>query len=376
MMSINTNAGALSALQVLNRTNLSMEITQSRINTGLKVASAKDDGATYAIAQKLRSDVAGLGAVKNSLDRAMSSVDVALAAGAAISDLLIEMKEKAVAAADTGLDDDSKSSLDSDYQQLLAQVDSIANSAVFNGKNLLTGDSVSAITSPDADANISTSITSLTATSLSIDSTSLASGGSTSNATVATGSGNSWQSGDELSALNNYMEANFNAIYTGGDYDNATGNFTNFGDAVTAGTQIQADFSFSAGVLASSGNFLYVDSGSLYVEGTGASAAFTASATSSSGGDPSAAVTAIDAAIDTVNTQLSKLGSTSKRLELQREFTTKLSDTIKVGIGNLVDADMAKESANLQAYQVKQQLGLQALSIANQAPGTILGLFR
>ena len=99
MASVNTNYGAMVALQQLNSTNKDLETTQSRINTGLKVSSAKDNGAIYAIAQGMRADVAGFGVVSESLARASSTVDVALAAGEAISDLMIEMKEKALGAA-------------------------------------------------------------------------------------------------------------------------------------------------------------------------------------------------------------------------------------------------------------------------------------
>lgn len=79
---------------------------------------------------------------------------------------------------------------------------------------------------------------------------------------------------------------------------------------------------------------------------------------------------------DTINASLSTLGSASRKIDSQMTFVSKLSDTITTGIGNLVDADLAKESANLQALQVKQQLGVQALSIANQAPQAITSLFR
>ena len=96
--SVNTNPGALVALQNLGGTSRELFTTQNKISTGLDVAGAKDDGAIFAIAQKNRADVAGLGAVKNSLDRGTSAVDVALAAGEAISDLLIELKAKVVAA--------------------------------------------------------------------------------------------------------------------------------------------------------------------------------------------------------------------------------------------------------------------------------------
>jgi len=272
--SVNTNAGAFAALQNLNKTTAALNTTQTQINTGLKVASAKDDAATFAIAQKLRGDVAGLNAVKSSLDRAQSTIDVAIAAGEAVSDLLIELKEKAVAAKDTGLDTASRSSLNNDFKQLRDQITSIVSNAEFNGSNAVknSGTAIVAITN-DTGAN---SIT-IAAQDLSL-------------------------AGSKVS--------------------------------LTAGSSI------STQDLAST------------------------------------AVANIESSISNVNTALSALGSGAKRLDLQRAFVNKLSDSIEVGVGNLVDADLAKTSANLQSLQVKQQLGLQALSIANQAPSTVLGLFR
>ncbi|RMF11981.1 MAG: flagellin [Alphaproteobacteria bacterium] len=272
--SVNTNAGAFIALQNLNKTNAALQKTQNAINTGLKVASAKDNAAVFAIAQNLRSNVGGLNAVKQSLDRAIGAADVALAAGQAVSDLLIELKEKAVAAADTGLDTASRDALNDDFVQLRDQITSIVSNAEFNGINAVknSGDNIVGITNDTGTSNIT-----ITAQDLSL-----------------TGS-----------------------------------NIT-----ITAGTQIN-----------------------------------TATAAA-------AAVSALETSLSNVNTALSKLGSGAKRLELQKSFVEKLSDTIETGIGKLVDADLAKESARLQSLQVKQQLGIQALSIANQAPGTVLGLFR
>ncbi len=109
MLSVNTNSGAMVALQNLNATNKQLAEVQTRINTGLKVAGPKDDGATFAIAQNIRAEVAGLDAVKDSLDRGVSAADTA-PAGQSISDLLIEMKEKAVAATDASLDTASRNS--------------------------------------------------------------------------------------------------------------------------------------------------------------------------------------------------------------------------------------------------------------------------
>ncbi|NVJ97579.1 MAG: flagellin [Alphaproteobacteria bacterium] len=271
--SVNTNASALSALQNLNITGRGLGKVQTQINTGLKVASAKDNAAVFSIAQSLRADVSGLNAVKSSLDRAMSTIDVAIAAGEAVSDLLIEMKEKAVAAKDAGLDTASRTALNDEFEELRNQISSIVSNAEFNGTNAVDGSNpIVAITNDDGSNTIT-----IAAQTLSLGSTSVTVAGTT-----------------------------------------------------TIGT---------------------------------ASAASTA-------------VGLIDASISNVNSSLSALGAGARRLELQQDFAAKLSDSIEVGIGNLVDADMAKASANLQAMQVKQQLGLQALSIANQAPQAAVSLFQ
>ncbi|MFQ5533288.1 MAG: flagellin [Sphingomonadales bacterium] len=271
--SVNTNPGALIALQNLNKTGSELSTVQQRINTGLAVASAKDDGAVFAIAQNLRSDLSGLSAVTQSLDRAASTVDVAVAAGESISDLLIDLKAKAVAASDASLDTASRTALNDDFVALRDQITTVVNNAEFNGTNMIKngGSAVSAITN-----DIGTSTITAAAQDLSLTGTNL---------------------------------------------------------AITAATAIN---------------------------------------TSTLAGD---AVTQIETSITNVNKALGALGTASNSFASQRTFTNKLSDVIEIGIGNLVDADLAKESAKLQALQVKQQLGVQALSIANQAPSAVLGLF-
>ena len=274
MATINTNAGAMVALQNLNQTNRDMEQVQSRINTGLAVASAKDNGGVYAIAQKMRSDVNGYAAVGNSLDLAASTTDVALAAGEAIGDILIEMKEKALAGSDSSLDTASRTALNEDFKALRDQITTIVDNAEFNGTNLING-----------------SVTS-------------------------------------ISALANADGSNTITI---------------------------SDQNFSLG---------------------GGSVTVAATASFASAGDASTLVTTIETSLDNLNASLAKLGTASSSLEIHKGFVGKLSDALEKGIGNLVDADLAKESARLQSLQVKQQLGVQALSIANSAPSTILGYFR
>ncbi|CAL4867462.1 Flagellin [Asticcacaulis sp. MM231] len=120
--SVNTNAGALVALQNLNKTNSDLQTVQNRINTGLKVGSAKDNGAAFAIAQSQRATVSSLDAVKDSLSRATSVVDVASSAGEGVSDLLTQMKEKALAASDTSLDTTSRDALQNDFNSIRDQI--------------------------------------------------------------------------------------------------------------------------------------------------------------------------------------------------------------------------------------------------------------
>jgi len=272
--SVNTNTGAAVALQYLNATQGSLNQTQSRINSGLKVANARDDGAIYAIAQNQRSQVAGYTAVINSINNATSAVDVALSAGQSISDLLIQMKTKALAAADSSLDTASRQALNANFTALRDQITTIVTNATFNGFNLVNGSTtkITALASADGSRRITT------------DAQNLKLSGSI-----------------------------------------VTVKLTN-----TISTQAKA----------------------------------------------STLVATIQASLTNVNSALAKLSSGAAKFSIQATFAQKLSDTLTSGIGNLVDANMASESAKLQSLQVKQQLGIQALSIANQAPQTILSLFR
>ena len=272
--SVNTNTGAMAALQSLNQTNKGLSQVQSRINTGLNVASTKDDSASFTIAQSLRGDVGGLSAVNSSLNRGKSTVDVAIAGAEQISDVLNQMKAKAIQASDDGLDAESRTAINADYTALKEQITTIIASSEFNGTNVLKDDATS------------------------------------------TGKVSALQSLDTTSTIGVANQA----------FD------TNVTTALGTGLGSKAD--------------------------------------------ADTALTEIATVTATVTSTLSTLGSASRKIEGQLSFNSKLSDVIESGIGNLVDADLAKESAKLQALQVKQQLGVQALSIANQAPQTITSLFR
>jgi flagellin len=272
--SVNTNTGAMTALQYLNQTQAQLSVTQSAINSGMKVATARDNGAVFAIAQNERAQVAGYQSVMSSLNNGTSSIDVALSAGQSISDLLIQMKQQALSASDSSLDTASRNALNSSFQALLGQITTIVSNATFNGFNLVDGSAtqITALASADGTRRITVNAQNM---SLSGSIVTL-----TSTASIATQSAASTLVGTIQSSLTN------------------------------------------------------------------------------------------------VDSALAKLSSGAAKFSIQATFAQNLSDTLTTGIGNLVDANMAQESASLQALQVKQQLGVQALAIANQAPQTILSLFQ
>ncbi len=269
--SINTNSGAMIALQNLNSTNSELATTQSRINTGKKVATAKDNGAIWSMAKMQSASADSLNSVKDSLQRGQSTIDVALAAGDTITDLLDKMKEKALAASDTSLNTASFNALKADFESLRDQITKAADNAKFNGVSLADGTTAKLTFLANSDG----------------------------------------------------------------------GNFT-----------VNAQTLSLAGI------------------GLSSSSTFT---------DAASAKTMIDtitASLQTATNKLSSLGTSSTGLDTHLTFVGKLQDSLTAGVGNLVDADMAKESAKLQSLQTKQQLGVQALSIANQSPQSILSLFK
>ncbi len=284
MTSVQTNIGAMTALQNLNKTNKELEMIQTRINTGLKVSNAKDNGAIYNIAQQQRSERSAYDAVNMSLNRAKSIADVAMAAGEVISDIFTQMREKAVAASDPSASASSRAAYNNEFIALRDQVASVIANASFDGGNALDGSA----------ANYT--FLANTTGSLTIDLPIL-------DLRLVTGAG-------------------------------------------TAPASPAAD---------------------VYL---GTTDALTSAAAAGTARD------AVAASLEYINSQLARLGASAKRIESHMTFVTKLQDNITSGIGNLVDADMAVEAAKLQAAQVKQQLGTQALSIANQSPQTLLSLFQ
>jgi flagellin len=274
-LSVNTNSSALAVLQALNNTNEALNQTQGAVASGLTIAAAKDNPTVYAQAQQQRADISALSTVSDGLSRAQSISDVAVSAGQTVSDLLNQMKAKALSASEPGLDSASITALNTDFQSLIASVKQAITSASFGNANLLNGS------------------------------------------------------------------------LTNGVKFMATADGTGF---VTLSSQ-----NLSMG---------------------GPNITFSAGTSIGSVTSATAALAAIASSITNVNTAVATMGAQSDQITAHSSFVTKLSDTLTTGVGNLVDADEAAESARLTALQVQQQLGVQSLSIANQTPSIILNLLK
>ena len=274
MNSINTNYGSFVALQKLTETTKDLRQTQDRISTGRTINSSRDNGAIWAIAQNLRAGSLSINAVRGSLDRAQSATDVALNAGSAVSDLLLQMKEAALAASDTSLDTASRSALNDQFKVLRDTLKRTVDNADYNGVNMIKagGTTVSALASASGGIYIT-----IVPQNLSLGS---------ANVTVSVGA--------------------------------------SFSTAAEASTYLSR----------------------------------------------------VTSSINNVNQRLGTMGAQSKALELHNGFMAKLKDTLDVGVANLVDANLGRESAMLQSLQARQQLGVQAFSIANQSSTMLLGLFK
>lgn len=321
MTSINTNTAAMAALQTLRGINSGMETTQARISSGLKVETASDNAAYWSIATTMRSDNKALGTVKDALGLGAAKTDIAYTGLNSAIDVVDEIKSKLVAAAEPGVD---KEKIDSELTELKNQLVSITESASFSGENWLynTGAAAAGTASiigsfnRSAAGNVST-------TTLDVD----------VGATILI---------DTADASRGILTADIDADQL---LDTPT---------------------------ATPDNYFLIDAGST-VAATGTEVTLSAATTDA---EVEAMIRVVDSVMTSLTDAAADLGAVNSRITMQDDFVSSLMDSIDKGVGRLVDADMSEESTRLTALQTQQQLGIQALSIANSNSQSILSLFR
>ncbi len=414
MSSILTNNSAMVALDTLRNINKNLATVQNEISTGKKVSSAKDNAAIWAISTVMSTDVESFKTISDSLNLGSSTVGVARSSAEAVTENLQSIKKLIVSAQQSNVDRDK---IQADIDELTKGIQTSVSGAQFNGLNLLDGSSsadvdflasldrsssgtvsASYISVERQDLSLSNSSTAATFGAVAnADQTIIASGVNSGTATSAgaggtldieiasVADGNSYRILLNDSATNNTLgQRTFE--YVAGSSDSA--------DSVAANLANQISTYLSA---TGETNYSVSRTDGTITIGNSSAAALAVTATATTGGTAgtttgglgnlatidvttdagaTAALTAIEGLLQTSIDAASALGSSQKRIENQGEFVNSLVDAMTTGIGGLTDADMEAASARLQALQVQQQLGVQALSIANSAPQQLLSLFR
>jgi flagellin len=321
MTSILTNSAAMAALQTLRSINTNMEDVQNRISSGYRVETAADNAAYWSIATTMRSDNAALSTVQDALGLGAAKVDTSYAGLSSAIDVVSEIKAKLVAAREPGVD---KTKINKELAELKNQLASAAESASFSGENWLYNDSTtpagtkSIVASFNRSTNGTVSVSTLdynTASSILIDTKDASLGQLTKAITVTQPNG------------------------------------------VTTTTATYHLLAVAGGTAPASSDIIELTATTSYddIEGM---------------------ISAVDAIFSGLTDAASTLGAITSRIDMQENFVANLMDVIDKGVGRLVDADMNEESTRLKALQTQQQLGIQALSIANTNSENILRLFQ
>ena len=427
MSSILTNNGAMVALQTMKAINKNMGQVQAEISTGKSVGNAKDNAAVWAISKTMESDVKGFKGISDSLALGSSTIAVARSASEQITDLLTEIKGKIVASQEANVD---RTKIQADVAALRDQIGSITGAAQFNGLNLLSNrqsgaavadivgntgagagvlgsGGVNVLSSLDrASAGVTSSSIKVSkqdlgsqarvaGTSADIGSAAALTGagaiavGATSTAiTVVGDNALPARGGNRVIAGDTYTIAGMTGIsgpvnYVARDGDSVSDIAKGMVDRINFEAK-KANLNYTATLSGTAG----------FTITNGTANALTLTSTVTTGGTAGgglemlreldvtttdgakAALSAIEGLTQKAIGAAATFGTAQKRIDVQQSFVSNLMDSLKSGIGSMVDANMEEASARLQALQVQQQLATQSLSIANQAPQSILSLFR
>ena len=413
MSSVNTNKGAMVALETLRGINKNLSDVQSQISTGKKISSSTDNAAIWSIATVMESDVKSFGQVSDSLNLGSATVGVARSASEQVTNLLQEAKALIVGANDPSVSDSDRSKYQTDLTELTGTIGAIVDSASFNGQNLLKGtDSINILASLNRDdagvvtrgdisvnrndlstADFSGTAEATGATTATFGATTIAGGGAgTTTLTVTAGTTAGGDTGYRFSVGGvdvEYVAAeglDQDAIATGlkAAVDAA---IASTADADFEGADISTSLTTSPVDVSGANAFITLSNSAAEAVTLGQVANFSdytadgglnelTDLNISTAAGAEAALGEIDALLQTAIDATAEFGSKTKRIDNQNEFITTLSDSLKTGVGALTDANLEEASARLQSLQVQQQLGVQALSIANQAPQSLLSLFR
>ena len=320
MTSILTNTAAMAALSTLRSIDMSMEQTQNRVSSGYRVQTAADNAAYWSIATTMRSDNKALSGVEDALGLGAAKTDTAYTAMDSSISVMMEIKAKLVAAREPGVDKDK---INKEITELKNQLNSIAQSASFSGENWMFNDSTAAVGTKEMVGSFVRN----------------------ANGTVS------------IQTLE--FDASKSVLI---DNKGASRGLLTVGVTVTQ----------PSGTTTSTATYFLINASST----TAATGTEVKISTTTTDDNLEGMISAVDTMLKNMTDAAATLGAVNSRISLQKEFVKSLTDVIDKGVGRLVDADMNEESTRLKALQTQQQLGVQALSIANGNAQNLLTLFR
>jgi flagellin len=383
MSSINTNSAAMAAIRSLSSINRDMAVTQGRVESGFKINKANDDPAVFSIAQKMRADLNGLNAVRDSQAFGKATLSVMRDALTKVSNELGTLKQTITQGQQQGIDTNQ---INAQITNALQNIDVYVGSANFNGVNLLNGTTASlrvmrditGASSAVAGTNNTTGAAGLNLTGLNV-----ASGAfritTDNNLDAADGTGIRVVVGTGGTARTFAYEFNTDNALTATPGPNTTvrqveinaGTDSPLNRLSKLMTVMRAD-GFDAS-FENDGTITIRNATNVINGGVGMTAVTGLTAAAIGG---TSAIAQVDGALNTVGTRLANIGAALRQVEGLQSFSADLRDALREGLGTLVDADLAEESARLTSLQTKQQLAVQSISIANQQSQSVLSLFR
>jgi flagellin len=373
--SINTNAQSLIALQNLNTTNAQMSVIQKRVSTGYRVADAKDDGGAFAVAQAVRSDVAGVIAVGEQLGGVKGVLQTTFASLSVVSDTMKQIRAVLTRLADGAISSDQRKTYEKQYELLAKQVSDFIGDATYNGRTLLSTDAADSggdITAIRNEGGGTFTIEAVDGGVLKLDPDAFPPKPTPAafEAAIKAQLGVELGTADPV-AINAAFalltpaqkQTKFDDNKIRAELEQELQAADPIGWAAKTAAQKTTAITSAFAALTPAQRQVRIDA---RVQGESLAQA---QAWIQSGG-----------VFDTVGTELStalnKFGASMAFVDNQITYNSKKVDAMNEGLGALVDADLAKESSALEALKVRQQLGVQTLGLANQGPQVLLGLFR
>ena len=407
MSGINTNVASLFAQNNLSKSSKELGTAIQRLSSGLRVNSARDDAAGLAISEKFRSQIGGQEVAKRNANDGISALEVGEGALGQITDSLQRMRELAVQASTGTLTADDRSLLTEEYNTLKSNVDSIIKSTQFNGIDLLTSgagdldvqvgqgngatDSLK-ISLGNIEGNFNSFTTSTTTGAFSAaTSNALTLGNITAtgagivdgvDAAGAAGTSATYDlDGDGVADLRGTSDGtNITSVQFLDKKGNAVGDAITVGAARTSisaitlgdlGLENKAATNGPASVTLGAVSVSLASDNTNFTGGTYLSGA---NIDGADGTNARAAIGKLDTFINDVSTQRAKLGAGINRLESVISNLDTSTTAISTARGRIIDADFAKETANLTRAQILQQAGTSVLAQANQLPSSVLSL--